>query len=259
MSPSFRQTGRAAAAAALLIAGAAWAAEGPAVSSLWDIQPSEAWTAPRELAKGEVLVEPAILPKALIEIMEDVPGGAGGDYLLRRGDLLYRLTTAAGAVYCTIEGQQMIGSEARFAHTILVCLVDADSDGTFEGHYRKNATRGVPVIFGSVPATLRPLGPVRHESRPPSTVAGRYSMRVELDSDPAKGKPLRFTYTSAAGGNTLLLTASARVPNGPYPQSFEVLGGYFQLIGVNGGKAVIRMISPTTPYPFLLEPESIKY
>jgi len=251
-SPSLRPAGWIA-AAALLSAGAAWAAGEVEIVSLWDIQPSETWTAPHEVGKDEVLVEPAILPKALIEIIQDVPGGAGGFALLSKGDLLYRLSTTSGAVYCTIQTQAPINAEARFGLNMLVCLVDAARDGTFEGHFRRHATPGVPVIFGSVPPKLKPLGPLRYEARPPAALAGRFTMRIKLDSDPAKARLLRFSFASAEGASTQALTATAKVANGPYPQRFEALGGYFELTGVNGGKAVIRMISPTTPYPFMME------
>ena len=37
-----------------------------------------------------------------------------------------------------------------------------------------------------------------------------------------------------------------------------VLDGVFELTGVSNGKAVVRMLTPTGPYPFLMERGSIK-
>jgi hypothetical protein len=48
------------------------------------------------------------------------------------------------------------------------------------------------------------------------------------------------------------------VPNRNYPQSFEILGGVFELTGVKDGKAVVRMLAPTSDYPFMVEPGTVK-
>lgn len=257
MNPLFAGTRLAVAAAGLLAAAALSAPARPQVTSLWDIQSSGQWSAPKELAKGDPLLELPILPQGMIELTEDVNDG-----LLRQGDLLYKLTTHGGAVYCTIDSQPMIANEAKFAHTILVCLVDGDSDGTFEGYYRRRAAAGVPLIFGEVPSKLQTVGTVKYEARPPANISGVFAMRILLDSDPAKAKQLRFTYSAGdpkgSEAGTMKLSAVAEVRNSNYPQRFEVLGGFFELSGVNGGKAVIRMISPTELYPFVVEEGTVK-
>jgi hypothetical protein len=257
MSPFIASARLAVAAAGLLAAAALSAPSRPVVTSLWDIQGSGQWTAPKELAKGDPLLELSILPQGMIELTEDMNDG-----LLRQGDLLYKLTTQGGAVYCTIDPQPMIANEAKFAHTILVCLVDGNADGIFEGYYRRRAAAGIPLIFGEVPSKLLPVGTVKYEARPPANVAGVFAMRILLDSDPAKAKQLRFTYSAGdpkgSEAGTIKLSAVAEVRNGNYPQRFEVLGGFFELTGVNGGKAVVRMISPTAPYPFMVEEGTVK-
>src|SRR5688572_30829028 len=68
------------------------------VTSVWDILTSGRWTEPREVAKGEPLIELDIVPPGLIELMDDAP-----DVPLRQGDLLYRLSFQNGAVYCTAD------------------------------------------------------------------------------------------------------------------------------------------------------------
>jgi hypothetical protein len=250
---------RAGFALAGLLAATALAAAptGREVTALWNIQGSGTWPAPRELAKGDALLELPILPPGLIELSEDLPGGT-----LRAGELLYKLTAQSGTVYCTVDAQPMIGNENKFGHTILVCLVDADNDGTFEGSFRRRASAGVPLIFGEVPAKLQPVGPARYEQRPPSSIGGAFLMRILLDGDPAKPKALRFTYSAGAAdgeeANIMKLSEYAEVPNKNYPRQFEVLGGLFELTGVKDGKAVVRMISPTAPYPFIVEPGTVK-
>ena len=257
MNPLSAAARLAAAGAALIAASASSAPARPQVTSLWDIQGSSTWTAPRELAQGDPLIELPILPQGLIELTEDFSDG-----LLRKGDLLYKVSIEGGAVYCTLDPQPMIANEGKFAHTILVCLADTDGDGAFEGYYRRRAAAGIPLIFGEVPAKLLPLGDVKYEARPTAGIAGVFAMRILLDSDPAKARQLRFTYSAGdpkgSEAGTIKLTATAEVKNGNYPQRFEVLGGFFELTGVNGGKAVVRMISPTAPYPFMVEEGTVK-
>jgi hypothetical protein len=249
--------GLAASAAALLATAALAAAANREVTSVWDIQTSGRWAEPREVAKGEPLIELDIVPPGLIELMDELP-----DVPLRQGDLLYRLTTRSGAVYCTVDSQPMIANENKFAHTILICLVDNDGDGTFEGHFRRRAAAGVPLIFGEVPAKLQPVPAIRYEQRRPSSIAGAYKLRILLDSDPAKAKQLKFTYSAGDPkgevANTMKLAAVTEVPNRNYPQSFEILGGVFELTGVKDGKAVVRMVAPTSDYPFMVEPGTVK-
>jgi hypothetical protein len=259
---SLRRTklGAAIAATSLIAAGAWAAAAGRQLNAVWDIQPSETWSAPKEIGKGELLVDPAMHARALIEIMEDVEGG-GGEILLRQGDKLYLVTTNAGAVYCTTDDQPKINNEGKFTLIVLVCLVDSNRDGTFEGHFREPATKGVPIVFGDVPTKLRPNGAVRYEQRPTNATGGRFRMRIELESDPAKAKTLKFTYTTAdtvEDANKQLLQTVTEVRNGGYPQRFAVLDGVFELTGVSNGKAVVRMLTPTGPYPFLMERGTIK-
>ena len=246
----------------LLLAGAAgaWAAAGRQMNSVWDIQPSETWTAPKEIGKGELLVDPAMHARGLIEIKENVLGSAGED-LLREGDKLYLITTNAGLVYCTTDDQPKINNEGKFSVIVLVCLVDANRDGTFEGHFRRPATKGVPIVFGEVPTKLRSNGTVKYEQRPTNATGGRFRMRIELESDPAKSKTLKFTFTTAdtvEEANKQLLQTVTEVRNSGYPQRFAILDGVFELTGVSNGKAVIRMLTPTGPYPFLMEQGSIK-
>lgn len=251
----------AAIAAASLIAAGAWAAApGREMNAVWDIQPSETWSAPKEIGKGDVLIDPAMHARGLIEIMEDVTGPEGGQ-LLVRGDKLYQIATNAGSVYCTTEDQPKIGNEGKFTLILVVCLVDSNRDGTFEGHFREPASKGVPIVFGDVPTKLRSNGPVRCEQRPTNATGARFRMRVELDSDPAKAKTLKFTYSTAdtvEEANKQLLQTVTEVRNSGYPQRFAVLDGVFELTGVRNGKAVVRMLSPTGPYPFLMERGSIK-
>ena len=247
-------------AATSLVAAGAWAAAGRQLNAVWDIQPSETWSAPKEIGKGDVLVDPAMHARGLIEIMEDVDGPAG-EILLRQGDKLYLISTNAGLVYCTTDDQPKINNEGKFTLIVLVCLVDADRDGTFEGHFREPATKGVPIVFGDVPAKLRTNGAVRYEQRPTNATGGRFRMRIELESDPAKAKTLRFTYSTAdtvEEANKQLLQTVTEVRNGGYPQRFAILDGVFELTGVRNGKAVVRMLTPTGPYPFLMERGSIK-
>ncbi|HEY5721626.1 MAG TPA: hypothetical protein VIT45_04820 [Allosphingosinicella sp.] len=250
----------AAIAATSLIAAGAWAAAGRQMNSVWDIQPSETWSEPKEIGKGELLVDPAMHARGLIEIMEDVDG-PGGEMLLREGDKLYQIATSAGSVYCTTDDQPKIGNEGKFTLIVLVCLVDSNRDGTFDGHFREPATKGVPIVFGDVPTKLRANGAIRYEQRPTNATGGRFRMRVELDSDPAKAKTLRFTYSTAdtvEEANKQLLQTVTEVRNGNYPQRFAVLDGVFELTGVSNGKAVVRMLTPTGAYPFLMERGSIK-
>ena len=250
----------AAIAATSLIAAGAWAAAGRQLNAVWDIQPSETWSAPKEIGKGEVLVEPAMHARGLIEIMEDVEGPAG-EIMLRKEDKLYLITTNAGLVYCTTDDQPKINNEGKFTVILLVCLVDSNRDGTFEGHFREPASKGVPIVFGDVPTKLRTNGAVKYEQRPTNATGGRFRMRVELESDPAKAKTLKFTYSTAdtvEEANKQLLQTVTEVRNGNYPQRFAVLDGVFELTGVSNGKAVVRMLSPTGHYPFLMERGSIK-
>jgi hypothetical protein len=244
--------------AAGLLASAALAASGPEVASIWDIQPSGAWTEEHLLAKDDVLVEPAIHPRGLIQIQEDVSGGPAGEPLLHKDDLLYRVTVQGAALYCTADAQRPVSNEARFAHTILICIVDRDSDGTFEGYYRKGASKGVPLIFGTIPAELKPVGAIRYSELPTAALGAHFKMRIKLDSDPAKGRQLRFIYEAGYGDNYLPLTIVTEVRNGSFPQVFEALGGLFQVTGVRDGKVVIKMTSPTTLYPYMLEAGSVK-
>jgi hypothetical protein len=247
-------------AAACLLAGTVTAADGLRVSSIWDIQASEAWAGEREIGKGDLLVAPDILPQALIALTEDV-AGEGGKTLLRRGDLLYRLTTARGAVYCTVDRQKKTGTESLTvgALGVLVCPVDTDSDGVFEGYYRKIATDGVPIIFGSVPAALKPIGPIRYEARQPAMLAGRHAMRVTLASDPARAKHLRFVYAAGSEQSAVPLARTTKVASGPFPQHFEVLGGRFELRGVRDGKAIVHMLAPTRPHPFGMQSTYVRF
>jgi hypothetical protein len=250
----------AAVAAASLVAAGAWAAAGRQLNSVWEIQPSETWSAPKEIGKGELLIDPAMHARGLIEIMEDVDGPSG-DILLRQGDKLYLVATNAGTVYCTTDDQPKINNEGKFIVILVVCLVDSDRDGTFEGHFREPATKGVPIVFGDVPTKLRTNGAVKYEQRPTNATGGRFRMRIELDSDPAKSKTLRFTYSTAdtvEEANKQLLQTVTEVRNSNYPQRFALLDGVFELTGVSNGKAVVRMLTPTGPYPFLMERGSIK-
>lgn len=225
------------------------------MNSVWDILTSGRWTEPREVAKGEPLIELDIVPPGLIELSDELP-----DVPLRQGDLLYRLTAQSG-IYCTVDGQPMIANENKFAHTIVICLVDNDGDGTFDGHFRRRAAAGVPLIFGEVPR-LQPVPAIRYEQKPPSSIAGAYKLRILLDSDPAKAKQLKFTFSAGDPkgevANTMKLAAVTEVPNRNYPQSFEILGGVFELTGVRDGKAVVRMLTPTSDYPFMVEPGTVK-
>jgi hypothetical protein len=227
------------------------------VTSIWDINASGRWTEPREVAKGEPLIELDIVPPGLIEIMDDLP-----DVPLRQGDLLYRLSWQSGAVYCTVDAQPMIANENKFAHTMLICLVDGNGDGTFEGHIRRRAAAGVPLIFGEIPSRLQPVPAVRYEQRQPSSIAGAFKLRILLDSDPAKAKQLKFAYSAGDPkgevADTMKLATVTEVANRDYPQSFEILGGLFELTGVKDGKAVVRMIAPTSDYPFMVEPGTVK-
>jgi|GEM_PF-5747384 len=253
--PDARRAALSLAAGTALIATTAWATAGRQMESVWDIQRSETWSAPREIGKGELLVDPAMHPRGLIEIMENVQAGSGQD-LLFKGDKLYLVSTAAGAVYCTTDDQPKINNEGKFSVIVLVCLVDSNRDGTFDGHFREPATKGVPIVFGDVPKTLRSNGAVRYEQRPTNATGGRFRMRIELESDPVKAKTLRFTYTmadTAEAANKQLLQTVAEVRNSAYPQRFVVLDGLFELTGVSNGKAVVRMLTPTGPYPFLME------
>lgn len=229
---------------------------GRELNSVWDIEASERWTGPREVAKGEPLIELDIVPPGLIELMDELP-----DVPLRQGDLLYRLTGQSG-IYCTVDGQPMIANENKFAHTIVICLVDDDGDGAFEGHFRRRAAAGIPLVFGELPSRLQPVPAIRYERRPPSSVAGAFKLRILLDSDPAKARQLKFTYSAGDPkgevANTMKLAAVTEVPNRNYPQSFEILGGVFELTGVSNGKAVVRMVAPTSDYPFMVEPGTVK-
>ena len=250
--------GVAAIAAGLFAASALPAARGPEVASIWDIQGATPWTEEHAVGNTETLIELPIHPRGLIKIGEDVPGGPLGLPLLRQDELLYKVTVQGTGLYCTVDAQEPIANEARFAHTILICLVDRDGDGRFEGYFRRGASKGVPLIFGTVPEELKPIGAISYEQAPPAALADTFTMRVKLDSDPAKAKKLRFVYEAGHGKNVLPLTVVTEVRNSAYPQVFELLGGLFELTGVRDGKAVIRMTSPTTLYPYMVEAGTVK-
>ncbi|MDO9367287.1 MAG: hypothetical protein Q7T68_01840 [Sphingopyxis sp.] len=161
--------------------------------TVWDIQAARPPAGTQTIAAGKPVLEQRLLPIGLAAADEDILSDSG-KVLAEKGTQFFQLRVAAGKTYCVanVPRPSAWRSVMLGGGNLQLCLVDADADGIFDGHFNGgNPMKGVPFIEGKQPKSPKPLRSGRYSALPVENFTLNYTVRIVAETiQPATtGKP----------------------------------------------------------------------
>jgi hypothetical protein len=245
-------------ALALLFVSPANAADRVGYSTRWSI--AEPLSAPQpasdgllRVAQGEIFMAARLLPPGAARLSADLLD-KDGKVLVPQGSELFALAAEGSRIFCTVNSRgtgavmSVLVGGRTFSHT---CLIDADDDGGFDGHFTvRGQIKGLPNFSGRVPKSLKPAGAIRYEQLAPQEMQTSYFVGVEYRGDNNLMGNQIFDLVFGTEGNTDALSDRMMIKARDIPRSLEVLGGSFTLIASADDVATIRIDRLFPPQPF---------
>ena len=222
------------------------------LSTLWIVMPATE-PAGREVSvkSGELIMKQRLIPAGLAKLTGSAVDPEG-KFELTSGAELFRVQSGV-PVYC-IAGKRAPGGVAKWlvgGGSSQLCLVDADSDGRFEGEFTTaSAVGGLPTIAGKRPKEADPLvAPVAYERADPSTMTTQYWVGIEY-----QGKPLlynRRNFAVSFGTDKSDSSLTDWVYTGAeMPASQTLLGATWTVLALEEDRLKVRIDQPIPPQPF---------
>jgi hypothetical protein len=235
-------------AAIVLIAfgvqGSPAGASGRGLSTIWTIDPAPAPADAFEAAPGDYIIKQRLLPLGLVElgaVTAETASATG----LSEGQQLVEVKSDA-PVFCdpAIRSKKLIGHAQP-------CLVDADSDGRFEGLFlTSSVTKGILTFQGDRPKQARPIPAVPYRRLDPGAFKQNLFLGLQYRGNAnVFGNhifEIRFGSEEESGSLTRrLLHKKSEIPG-----AHDFMGGRFTILEATPRGIRVRIDRPMPSQPF---------
>ncbi|MFK4792758.1 hypothetical protein [Sphingobium sp. ZW T5_29] len=228
------------AAAAAAVSVPAWAGD-RALHHVWTIQEDPTLRGERTLAREDYVLKQRLLPTGLAALSSDLQ-----EFGLTAGSQLVEVRSPGALVFCdpVPRAQKLVGHSQP-------CLVDADSDGRFEGLFlTSSVTKGILTVAGSRPKAPRAIGPIAY--RRLEVVAFELQLFVGVqyrgNANAAGNHVFQINYGSDASIGSL--TSRFVVGKATFPATRTAFGAQFDLLSQtpDGIQVRVSRTIPTQPF-----------
>lgn len=242
-------------AGCLMVSGTATAAAAEAsdrrYETIWQIQPDATQAGARTIAAGQPVIEQRLLPTGLAVADEDVVSDAG-KVLVQKGTQLFQLRVGTGRTWCVADVPRPSAWRSMMlgGGNLQLCLIDADADGRFDGHFNGgNPMKGVPFIEGKQPKSPKIVRSGRYSPLPPENFALGYKVRILAEAvGPERGGKASIRYRIDFGDDVARQKLSSTIEGSLGETS--ILGARWRVLRVAKDEMAIEVVAPMPDQPF---------
>lgn len=223
------------------------------ISLLDDASPDQSGAITKTVSSGDFVAKQRLLPKRAAVLNEAVRDIKGKE-LAAAGSQLFSLDSGSGDVFCLARDPQLnpVGALLIGAAVQIVCLKDNNSDGVFDGLFKKKTEQyALPIMSGKHRKKLREIQGGSYSEIMPTELERGYFVGVEY-----KGKPLfeshrNFRIAFGDGNSTNGLTKWISTKDSEFPKTMKVLGGSFEILSLRkNGDLDVRVDESLPEQPF---------
>lgn len=226
----------------MLLAPPVAADEAPSryISTLWIVQPAPPPVGERLLAGGDLVLKQRLLPTGLVELAAPVTLGPA------------RFDAGVQFIKAKAEGVTVYCRPYEVDGKLVGCLMDADSDGDFEGWFDVvSQTKGLVSIGQKYPKKIKPLCvEAGYRIVPVTRMTDVYFVAIERRNYFNIYSRESFMIVFGREGAIERLTAPISFKSSEMPKQLTVLGAVFTAVAEREGKMVVKVQQSMPAQPF---------